>query len=299
MYKCDKTEILSLSLASMGMKQSKQWGSTTISNLRSHVLISTCHSVSDMSITIVLNFFYIYLYILCTKSVFLRWIKRVFEDVSLSTNPILAVCLRVQQKSVWCWYSSCFYWFHSVSILRSQVSNTSWFLSTSLREGWRRTSHQQCLQCGLSEASKLPWPALALPPHTWGVSSRVTESRSGGEVLCGSRGGGWPGLPCSGSSPSSFAPPRQAADRGEGEHHENLKRWTVATVIVWVDCFGQSSGTDWGCSCRGVHHWAGCPRFHFPDLLSSPASPGWEEAWSLGSPSSEWWLARLLQENTK
>lgn len=93
MYKCDKTEILSL--VSMGMKQFKQWGSTTSSNLRSHVLISTCHSVSDMSITIVLNFFYIYLYILCTKSVFfLRWIKRVFEDVSLSTNPTLAVCLK-------------------------------------------------------------------------------------------------------------------------------------------------------------------------------------------------------------
>lgn len=184
-------------------------------------------------------------------------------------------------------------------ILLLQVSNTSQFLSTSLREGWRRTSHQQCLQCGLSEASKLPWPVLALPPHTRGVSSRVRESRSGGEVLCGSRGGGWPGPPCSGSSLSSFAPPHQAADGGEGEHHENLKRWTVTTVIVWVDCFGQSSGTDWGCSCLGVHHWAGCLRLHSPDLLSSPASPGWEEAWSLGSPSSEWWLAQLLQKNTK
>lgn len=70
-------------------------------------------------------------------------------------------------------------------------------------------------------------------------------------------------------------------------------------MIVWVDCFGQSSGTDWGCSCPVVHHWAGCLWHHSPDLQSSPASPGWEEAWSLGSPSSEWWLVRLLQENMK
>lgn len=150
----------------MGMKRFKQWGSTTSSNLRSHVLISTCHSVSDMSITIVLNFFYIYLYILCTKSVFLSWIKRVFEDVSLSTNPILAVCLRVQQKSVWCLYSPCFYLSHSVSSCsrRSPTHPGSFPRVFEKGEGGRVISsvysvvsqrHQSC--------PGLPWPCL--PTH--------------------------------------------------------------------------------------------------------------------------------------
>lgn len=60
----------------------------------------------------------------------------------------------------------------------------------SFRERWRRgggRSHQQCLQCGLSEA----W--LGFTPSTRGGSSRARESRSEGEVLCRSRGGGWPG----------------------------------------------------------------------------------------------------------
>lgn len=73
MYKCDKTEILSLSSLD-GYETIQTVRKVLISEVMSS--FSTCHSVSDMSITIVLNFFYIYLYILCTKSVFFKLDKK-------------------------------------------------------------------------------------------------------------------------------------------------------------------------------------------------------------------------------
>lgn len=123
---------MSLSLVLMGMKWFKQWGSTTSSNLRSHVLISTCHSVSDMSITIVLNFFYIYLYILCTKSVcFFKLDKKSLWGCESfhKSHP----CRLPHSSTEKClvFVISLFLFVPQCLILLSQVSNTSRFLSTS------------------------------------------------------------------------------------------------------------------------------------------------------------------------
>jgi len=109
MYKCDPTE-KGLSILSMGMKRFKRWRNTTISNLRKHILISTlplgsAHVNHNNSLT-----FYIYLYILCTKSVcFLSWKKRkdpeslrrgVFFDKSRACS--LPPEYNNNKKSVWC-----------------------------------------------------------------------------------------------------------------------------------------------------------------------------------------------------
>lgn len=214
----------------MGMKPFKQWGSTTGSNLRSHVLVPTCHSVSDMSITIVLNFFYIYLYILCMKSVFFKLDKKsLWGCESLHKSPPCSLPHSSTEKCLVVVFSF-FPFVPQCLILLGQVSSLSRFLSPSPRGSWRRTSHQQCLQCGLWGIRAAPaCPGLA--PRTPGVSSRVGESRSGGEVSSGSRGGGWPGPHCPGSSPSSFAPPHQAADGGDGEHHENQ---TGGQLLWWL-----------------------------------------------------------------
>lgn len=145
----------------------------------------------------------------------------------------------------------------------------------------RRMSHQ-CLRCGLSEAFCRPQPASAFTPRTSGRCSTVRKSGSGGGVLCGGerRRLALP-VPCvqlSAYGPPSFAPPLE--EDGDGEHREDKKektkqrkRWFATMVIVWLDCFGQSWATDWGCSCLGGLRWAGRQQLRSPDLLSSPASP--------------------------
>lgn len=160
---------MSLSLVLMGMKWFKQWGSTTSSNLRSHVLISTCHSVSDMSITIVLNFFYIYLYILCTKSVcFFKLDKKSLWGCESFHEPHPCRLPHSSTEKCLVFVISLFLFVPQCLILLSQVSNTSRILSTSPLEkgegGGGRRSHQQCLQCGLSEASRCPGPTWLHPP---------------------------------------------------------------------------------------------------------------------------------------
>lgn len=146
----------------------------------------------------------------------------------------------------------------------------------------RRMSHQQCVRCGLSEASCCPQSASAFTPRTSGRCSTVRKSGSGGGVLCGGERRRL-ALPIycvqlSAYGPPSFAPPLE--EDGDGEHREDKKektkqrkRWFDTMVIVWLDCFGQSWATDWGCSCLGGLRWAGRQQLRSPDLLSSPASP--------------------------
>lgn len=57
--------------------------------------------------------------------------------------------------------------------------------------GRRRKSHQQCLRCGILEASC--YPGLLQPhlPSRLDGGSRLRESRSGDGDLCCRRGGGW------------------------------------------------------------------------------------------------------------
>lgn len=133
------------------------------------------------------------------------------------TSPKLAVCLRVQQKSVWCLSSQsvCIVLVHIFVPLcptRSRfhsklVSTASRSVSISLFGEWRRGEEQQWRGLwrgvwGEKESSAvftvwslrgilLPRPAPALPPLTSGQCSGVRESRSGGGGLCRRRGGGW------------------------------------------------------------------------------------------------------------
>lgn len=157
-------------------------------------------------------------------------------------------------------------------ILLSQVSNTSRFLSTSPLKKGEGGEEAGVISSVYSVVSQRP--GLALPPaHEEGAPEREKADQKVRFCVVAEEEVGLVGLVFL-LSPSSFASPHQAADGGDREHHENFKRWTVTTVIVWVDCFGPSWGTGWGCSCLGVHHWAGCLLHHSPDLQSSPTSPG-------------------------
>lgn len=174
----------------------------------------------------------------------------------LLTSPKLAVCLRVQQKkSVWCLSSlyalSLFiYLSHGAPPTLVLISTASRFVSMSLLEkggegrssggeesgGRRRMSHQQCLRCGLSEASCCPRPTPALPPLTSGRCSRVRESRSGGGDLCHSRGGGWLCRSPAFSSQGQGPPPSPLLFRTLREETESIVRKNKKVGRYYGDC---------------------------------------------------------------
>lgn len=219
------------------------------------------------------------------------------------TCPKLAVCLRVQQKKCLvfvksvCMHCPCSYICltvpHPLSVPFKTVSAASRFVfRKSFGERWRRKEQQRSREWREKEDESsavftvwslggilLPFPASALPPLTSGRCSQVREGRSGGGGLCCGRGGRLCRSPVF-SSQGQDPPPSPLLLRTSREETEsvvrmkNKKRWAATTAIVWLDCFGQSWGTDWDCSCLGGHHWAGRLSPRFPDLLSSPASPG-------------------------
>lgn len=104
MYKCDKTET-SLSILSMGMKRFKQWRSTTISNLRKHVLVPTRrsgHANNNSSLTFLYIFIYLLYEICCVRKD-----PKVFEGRVFGQVPSLQSASRVQQKKCLVFNSVC------------------------------------------------------------------------------------------------------------------------------------------------------------------------------------------------
>lgn len=220
------------------------------------------------------------------------------------TNPKVAVCLRVQQKSVWCLSSQSVFivlvhnfvplcpthaQFHSkLASAAFRSAPISLFekggevRSSSAEESGRRRreSHQQCLRCGISEASCYPGLLRPRPPSRLdGIPAREEADEEMGICVEGEEEVGSASLLCSAVRVKAhLLCPSSSERRGRRQRatwrKKNFKKWAATTAIVWLDCFGQSWGTDWDCSCLGGHRWAGRPQPRFPDLLSSPASPG-------------------------
>lgn len=186
------------------MKRFKQWRSTTISNLRKTcprfnlAILFPGHVDHNSSLT----FFYIYLYIFLYEICFFFEVgkkrPRVFEEGgSFDKSQACSLPRSTTKKSVWCFFfvksvfmSLIIYLSRgappTLGSIRSWSPAASRFVSISLfwrkveREGeqqWRGESggrrHQQCLRCGLSEASCCPGPPRPYPPSHRERCSRV------------------------------------------------------------------------------------------------------------------------------
>lgn len=207
-----------------------------------------------------------------------------------TTTTTKTKCLVFRSVCIYCpFYSS-----HCAALTRFHsglVVTASRFVSIFLR---KVEAMGRSVEGGGSAVSTMCRPVThpdLLPPHlplmsgqcSWQADQEMW-TRVAGEEEVGSARLLWVKAHLLCPSGSEQRGRRQRPTRKERERI--TKRWAVTKAIVWLDCFGPSWGTDWGCSFLGGHRWPCCLQPRFPDPLSSPASPGWEVAWSRGSPSS-------------